>query len=112
MDPNENTPDPLDEKLKTWEVVSPLPPRFQQNVWNQIIAHEKPKALPSFWHRVESWLAPAFLRPPVASAYLAALLAVGIATGYRQARDKTSQWESQLATRYVQSVDPYQLPRP
>ena len=110
MRPDENTPDPLDEKLKSWKVTAPLPPRFQENVWNRVAALDKSPAV-SFWRTIEDRLARAFLRPAMASAYLAVLLAAGLGTGYWQARAKTEQWNKALADKYVQSVDPYQTPR-
>jgi hypothetical protein len=104
-------PDPLDEELKSWNVSAPLPPRFQENVWKRVAALDKSPAVP-FWRAFEEQLARAFLRPAFASAYLAVLLVVGLGTGFWQARAKTAEWDKALAEKYVQSVDPYQTPRP
>ena len=108
--PDENTPDPLDKKLRTWKVTAALPPRFEENVWKRVAALDKSPAV-SFWRTVEERLARAFLRPAFASAYLALLLAAGLGTGYWQARSKTESVDKALAAKYVQAVDPYQTPR-
>ena len=110
MDENTPAPDPLDDKLKSWKVTLPLPPGFQQNVWNRLTGLDKSPAV-SFWGTLEDRLARAFLRPAFASAYLAVLLALGLGTGFWQARAKTEQWDKTLAAKYVQTVDPYQTPR-
>ena len=110
MDENTPTPDPLDEKLKSWQVTAPLPPRFQENVWNRVAALDRSPAV-SIWRTIEDQLARAFLRPAFASAYLALLLVVGLGTGFWQARTKTQEWDKTLAAKYVQAVDPYQTPR-
>jgi hypothetical protein len=39
------------------------------------------------------------------------LLLVSLATGYLQAQDKTAQAKARGLTLYLQSVDPYQVPR-
>ena len=110
MPENTPTPDPLDQKLKRWNVSATLPPRFQENVWKRVTALDKSPA-GSFWRTVEQRLASAFLRPAFASAYLAILLAAGLGTGYWQGRAKTAQVDKVLAAKYVQAVDPYQTPR-
>jgi hypothetical protein len=104
------TPDPLDRKLKAWKVSPPVPPRFQENVWNRIAALDKSPAV-SFWRALEERLARAFLRPAFASAYLVLLLTLGMGTGFWQARTQTTEWEKTLAEKYVQAVDPYLTPR-
>ena|SRR2546425_5630019 len=110
MPENTPTPDPLNEKLKSWNVSGPLPPRFQENVWKRVAARDKSPAI-SFWRALEQRLTSAFLRPAFASAYLALLLAAGLGTGYWQGRAKTAQLDKALAAKYVQAVDPYQTPR-
>jgi hypothetical protein len=110
MPENTPNPDPLDEKLKSWNVTAPLPARFQENVWKRMVALDKSPGL-SFWRALEEWLARAFLRPAFASAYLALLLVVGLGTGFWQARAKTAEWDKALAEKYVQAVDPYRTPR-
>src|SRR5262245_45428943 len=110
MSENTPTPDPLNEKLKSWNVSAPLPPRFQENVWKRVTALDKSPATP-FWRALEERLARAFLRPAFTSAYLAVLLMVGLGNGFWQARAKTTEWDKALAEKYVQAVDPYQMPR-
>jgi hypothetical protein len=110
MPQNTPTSDPLDQKLKSWSVNAPLPPRFQENVWQRVTALDKSPAV-SFWRLLEDRLARAFLRPAFASAYLAMFLAIGLGTGFWQARARTAQLDKALATKYVQAVDPFQTPR-
>jgi hypothetical protein len=52
-----------------------------------------------------------FNRPALAVSYVALLLFVGLTTGYLRVQDKTAQAEARWRTAYVQSVDPYQVPR-
>jgi len=47
----------------------------------------------------------------LAASYVAILLVTGVGAGYWHAEDKTAQAQSELRTRYVQTVDPYQMPR-
>jgi len=106
-------PEPLRRVLSEWRVTEPLPPRFQEGVWRKIQQGEagaKPVATATAWMLFKAWLAAALPRPAVAIAYLSVLLVVGMAAGYRQARQTTAHWDNELGSRYVQSVDPYQKP--
>lgn len=83
-----------------------LPPRFQEQVWQRIArAEAKPAASPGaeFWRL----LGVVLLRPRFAFAYVAVLLAVGVAAGSWAAQVKASRIDSDLSLRYVQSIDPY-----
>lgn len=107
--PSEND-EPLHELLAQWKVEESLPPRFQEQVWKRIDQAEarKPQSrLAAFAH----WLEATFRRPVLASAYVAVLLFVGLGAGYWQAQGAMAQSQSELRARYVQSVDPYQVPR-
>ena len=92
--------------LREWVVDAPLPPRFQEQVWQRITRAETPPApTPGawLWRLVEGVLP----RPGFAFAYLSVLLVFGLAAGAVAAQIKTSRLNSELSLRYVQSVDPY-----
>jgi hypothetical protein len=98
--------DALRKVLGQWKVSSPLPPRFQEQVWQRIAkaeAHPEPVAWAGLWRLVETILP----RPRFAYAYLAVLLASGVAGGSWAAQVKTNRLDSELSMRYVQSIDPY-----
>ncbi len=100
----------LSKLLREWKVEVSVPPRFQEQVWRRIEraeAHPKVILLHAFTHWVES----TFMRPALAVSYIAVLLSVGLTTGYLQAKDKSAQAEARWRTAYVQTVDPYQVPR-
>lgn len=102
--------DPNNEKmsaaLRAWKVSEPLPPRFQEQVWSRIERAEVERG---------HWLTDAFefverlfTRPALAYAYALLLLTLGLTGGYLTAQQQESKMETQLAARYVQSIDPYQ----
>jgi hypothetical protein len=101
-----------DEQLKTvlrqWTVGSALPPLFRERVW-QRIARAEEIASPASRPSLTEWLESVFSRPTWAVGYIAILLLVGVTTGLWQARDKSSQAESDWRARYVQSIDPYRM---
>ncbi len=100
--------DAVQRVLGEWQVKTPLPPRFEEQVWRRISqAESRPtvgSALRSLWLTLQSALA----RPQVAYATLAMLLVAGALGGSWAARRETTQFEAALSSRYVQSVDPYQ----
>jgi hypothetical protein len=100
----------LHKLLCTWKSDAQLPPRFQEAVWQRIERANKDVKAP-LWQRVFASIEASFARPAFATAYVAALLAAGIGTGYWQAEGRSAEVKSNLRTRYVQSVDPYQMPR-
>jgi hypothetical protein len=102
--------DNLRKVLRNWTVDSALPPRFQAQVWKRI-ARVTPEKQPSPAELFGGWLAAVFRRPAMAVAYVAVLLIIGLTTGYMQAHDRAARSESQGRALYVQSVDPYQMPR-
>ena len=111
MKPESENPEPLRSLMREWKVNEPLPPRFQDGVWRRIQqAEATPVNTTTLWSAFRSWLATATPRPAFAVAYLSVLLVVGMAAGYWQARQSTAHLGSELGTRYVQSVDPYQKP--
>jgi hypothetical protein len=101
----------LNAALKSWEVAEPLPARFRENVWSRIAASESPAPVRPARKTFEAWLASILLRPAFARAYLAVILFAAVGAGLWFASEKSSQWDRELAAKYVQSVDPYQTPR-
>ena len=98
--------DVLGKVLGQWTVETPLPPRFQEQVWKRIAktqVHPEPLALAGLRRLIEAVLP----RPSFAYAYLAVLLATGVAAGSWAAQAKSSRLDSELSMRYVQSIDPY-----
>ncbi len=103
---NPENDDALGKVLRQWTVDAPLPPRFQEQVWQRIAKSEtraEPVARAGLWRLIEVVLP----RPRFAYAYLAVLLVAGIAAGSVAAQIKTSRLDSELSLRYVQSIDPY-----
>ena len=97
----------LSRVLGEWKVKTPLPPRFQESVWHRI---QRGEARAPGWSLLFSRLTAAIARPTVATSYLAVLLLTGLLGGYWQARAANAHAEAQLSARYVQLVDPYQMP--
>lgn len=108
MKPNLNPES--DERLRTllrsWVVDTPLPPRFQEQVWRRIERAELRPESP-FWAAVLRLVEVALPRPKVAFAYVSILLALGVTAGAWAAQVRTSRTEADLGSRYVQSIDPY-----
>lgn len=98
----------LSELLREWKVEVTLPPRFQDGVWRRI---ERTATRPNLWHALTHWVESTFNRPALAVSYVAVLLFVGLTSGYLRVQDQTAQAEARWRTAYVQSVDPYQVPR-
>ena len=96
----------LEQALQEWRVTTPLPPRFQEQVWKRIERLEVPGV--SLAEVLRAWVASTFARPAIAFAYVTLLIAAGLALGFKQANDKAAKWDRQLEARYVQSIDPYQ----
>ena len=100
----------LSKLLSTWKPEAQLPPRFQEAVWRRIeTADTEPKV--SIWQTLRARIEAAFARPALAAAYIAVLLFAGVSAGYWRAEDRSAQVESELRARYVQNIDPYQMPR-
>ena len=105
-----NRDEALSKVLKGWHIDAPLPPRFQEHVWQRIALAEA-ETTRNWWQVLIRSVESVFVRPALAVSYVAVLLFVGLAAGYRHADQKTARAESQWRTLYVQSVDPYQMPR-
>jgi len=101
--------EPLSQALQDWKVTGPLPPRFQEQVWQRIARAE---ARPPLWAQLLSWLEVALPRRAVAASYLAILLLAGLTAGYWESRQKAAELHEVLGRRYVQMVDPFQAREP
>ncbi len=97
----------LDKILKQWRVDAPLPPRFQERVW-QRIEREECQPAPSAWMWLRRVLEACVPRPKWAYSYAAILLIVGVVGGTLAAQAKSIRMETSLGSRYLQSIDPYQ----
>ena len=97
----------LSKALREWTVSTPLPPRFQDGVWQRLERAESKIGIAP-WELLCGWLEARVRQPSVAVSYVAVLLCLGLTFGYWQARVDTSKVESGWQARYIQSVDPYQ----
>lgn len=108
---NETSKDPSDEPLRAalrvWRVESSLPPRFGEKVWNRI-ERSHSDAPVALWPFVLDWFKSAVTRPAWAVAYASLLLVVGLGAGLLHAQHENAKFDSVIAARYVQSIDPYQ----
>lgn len=96
----------LHRTLREWEIHEPLPPRFQERVW-QRIAREEAQTSVNPWTLFSNWLGQFLARPSMAVSYLVLLLFTGLLAGYWQARVEQTHTLEQLGSRYVQMMDPY-----
>jgi len=99
-------PENLHRTLGEWEIHEPLPPRFQERVW-QRIAREEAQTSVNLWTLFSNWLGQSLARPSMAVSYLVLLLFTGLLAGYWQARVEQTHTLEQLGSRYVQMMDPY-----
>jgi hypothetical protein len=100
----------LDRVLEQWVVDAPLPPRFQEQVWQRIArAESKPELTPTFWTLVRGLIETNLPRPKFAYSYVAILLLLGVVTGAWTAQRETHRLKVDLGARYVQSVDPFRM---
>lgn len=95
--------------LRKWEVNIILPSHFQEQVWKRI-SREESKAS-NFWPMFSHWVEKVFSRPALALSYAAILLLIGLTAGFLRAQDRSAAVRAQWRAAYVQSVDPYQVPR-
>lgn len=104
----------LGKVLKEWRANAPLPPRFQEAVWQRIECAERLTALSasSVWAVIAHRIGTLLSRPALGTAYVTILLAVGITAGWAQAREETVRVKQALGERYVRVLDPFQAPRP
>ena len=102
--------DGLERALEQWRVSTPLPPRFQEQVWRKIECAKAPQRI-SVGELIARWLESVMPRPAVAASYVSILLVGGLLAGTWQAQEHNARSEQTFARKYVQSVDPYQVPR-
>ena len=100
----------LSKLLRTWKPEAQLPPRFQEAVWNRIGRADAARSTIS-WQSIAIWIEKSLGRPTLAVSYVAVLLFAGLGAGYWHGEGKSAQAASEWRTRYVQTVDPYQMPR-
>jgi hypothetical protein len=101
----------LSQTLRQWTVTTPLPPRFEQQVWRRIErAQTQPEA--GILEFVVGFVQNVLLRPKFAYAYAALLLALGVAAGSLAAHSETNRLSAALGSRYIQSIDPYYAAAP
>ena len=98
----------LQSALKQWTVTEPLPPRFNERVW-QGIARAEGLESANTWSTITNWLTRSLARPSMAVSYIVLLLGVGLLAGHWQAQIKSNHESETLSSRYVQMVDPYQI---
>src|SRR3974377_151809 len=96
----------LGRVLRRWTVDTPLPLRFQEQVWQRISRAEAQTA-PALWSSLSHWLETILPRPQFAFSSVAIHLVAGVAAGSLAAQARTSRLETTLSARYVQSVDPF-----
>jgi hypothetical protein len=94
--------------LREWVITAPLPPHFQEGVWQRIARAESAGGVMPLAERLRRFVG-AFAAPRVAYAYVAGLVALGIAAGSWTAQVQRSRVEADLGHRYVQSIDPNQM---
>ena len=107
--PSEND-EALSKLLSTWKPEAQLPPRFQESVWHRIACAETEPA-PGCFKAIAVWIETAFSRPALAISYVALLLLTGVGAGYWHGEGRVTHAQSEWRSRYVQAVDPYQMPR-
>lgn len=112
MNPEQsNNPDArLQQTLRAWQVGESLPPGFADRVWRRV-AQAETQAGASPWIAWFSWLNQVLSRPAAAAGYVAVLILAGLLAGYWHAQVENQHALRQLETRYVQMLDPYQMPR-
>jgi hypothetical protein len=98
--------DHLRAGLREWVVDKPLPPRFQDQVW-QRIARTEVRSESGFWAGLIRLVEVALPRPKIALSYVATLLLLGVAAGSMTAQVRSSHVNADLSARYVLSLDPY-----
>ena len=112
MKPNDSPEDEgrLREVLAAWRVNATPSPRFEERVWERIARRETEPA-PGLWTQWFSQVAAALVRPRLAVSYVTVLLVVGLLAGFWQAQLTKARMAETMSARYVQMLDPYQMPR-
>jgi hypothetical protein len=98
---------PLRQALREWEVGTALPQRFHEQVW-QRIARQQAQPEPTIRHILAEFIQALVPRPRFAWTYVALLLVLGAAGGSVVAQKQNTRSETDLGSRYIRSLDPYQ----
>ncbi|NJM55506.1 MAG: hypothetical protein HC841_05980 [Verrucomicrobiae bacterium] len=107
MNPNPPPDDPaLNRLLRQWMPAAPLPPRFQERVWQRI---EHAGDVVPLWCFLRDWLVRQFARQVAVAGYLGAVVVLGAAVGWVQGRVETHRITVSLQERYAHAVDPYHV---
>ena len=111
MKPNNSPEDEsrLRNVLASWRVNATTSPRFEERVWERI-ARREAEPTPGLWTLWFSQIAAALIRPRLAVSYVTLLLAAGLLAGFWQAQLTKARMAATLSARYVQMLDPYQMP--
>jgi hypothetical protein len=109
MKPENSTDPALSNLLREWKTDSSFPPRFNEQVWQRIALEESAPAHPLLF--VWKWLTQSAMRPSFAVGYATILLFMGLTAGLWQAHESSQRASETLSARYVQMIDPYQMPR-
>lgn len=110
MKPNQEpgTDRALDKAMKQWVVDPPLPPRFQEQVWQRIGRVEaRPQTATTLWALLRRVIETNLSGPKLAYSYVAILVLLGVVGGAWAAQRETNRLDGALGSRYVQSLDPY-----
>lgn len=100
----------VDSALKEWVVDAPLPPRFQEQVWQRIARAEAgPEDSITLWKWLLRLLETSLPRPRFAYSYVAILVLVGVVSGALAAQHATHRLNAALGAQYMQSVDPFKM---
>lgn len=104
--------DPLTKLLQEWKPDATLPAGFEASVWNRIdAAAHSPDHAASLVATIRMWLNDLVARPQLGFAYVVFLIMIGMTAGWTQGQREAARVQEGLATRYVQTLDPYQSPR-
>ena len=112
MKPNHSPEDEgrLREVLAIWKVDATPPPRFEERVWKRIEQRETQPTVGA-WAQLLNQIAASLAKPRLAVSYVTILLAAGLLVGFWQGQLAKARAAENLSARYVQLLDPYQMPR-
>lgn len=109
--PENSGSDALSKVLQEWNQRPSLPPGFQASVWRRVDALTRATSEPSLLRDILAWMNQLVARPQLAFAYVAFLAMIGMTLGWSQGQREVARVQEGLADRYVQTLDPYQVPR-
>ena len=106
----DNQDEQLRKVLREWRSEVSLPPRFQEQVWKRIESAPTSTAT-SVWATLAHWVGSVLPRPALAGSYILVLLTLGVTAGWAEARQERGRVRVELGQRYVQMLNPNQIPR-